>query len=97
MPSAGSASAMFCSAVRGVHFLIQGLLQFPRHHVLDLVRIVGVHTDHAQIVADDGAGVMIGQDLWEFQEGGAFIRFFDMRSSAIAPLVLARREKNTAG
>ena len=66
-------------SVRAVQLLVQDLLQLTRHDVLDLVRIVGVHADHAQVVADHRAGVVIGEDLRELLEGRAFVGLLDMR------------------
>ena len=69
-----------------VQFLNQGLPQFARHDVLDLVGVVGVHPDHPQVVADDRAGVMVGQDLGELLEGRAVRRRLDMRLQRHRPL-----------
>jgi hypothetical protein len=65
--------------MHAVQLLVQRLLQLTPQHILDLVGIVGVHSDHAQVVADDRAGEPIGEYLGEFLESSTLLRFLDVR------------------
>ena len=62
-----------------MQLLIQGFLQFPRHDVFDLIRVVGVHADQPQVIADQIAGVMVGDDLREILKCRTLGRLFDVR------------------
>jgi hypothetical protein len=65
--------------VGAVQLLVERLFELARHEVLDLVGIVGVHADHAQIVTDHRAGEFVGENLGELLERGTLSGVFDMR------------------
>ena len=65
--------------VAAMQFLVQCLLQLATHQVLDLMRIVRIHADHAKVVADQRRGVMVCHDLGKVLEGVAVGRLLDMR------------------
>ena len=97
IPRAGKRIGHVLQRMRAVQFLMERLLELPRHHVLDLVRIVGVHPHHPQVIADHVGGVVVGQDLGEFLERRTFGRLSRYAiSSAIGPLLLASRVKKNS-
>ena len=73
-----------------VQFLFLHFLQFARHHIFNLMRVIGIHADHAKVIANDRNGVMILQDIREFLEGSAFLGLFDMRFDRHRPLGLRK-------
>ncbi len=74
--------------MRAMQFLMQRLLQLAAHQVLDLMRVVGVHADHPQVVADHRRHVMVGQDASGTSRRPCSSSGFSIcGSSAMAPLV----------
>ena len=65
--------------MRAVQRFFQGFFQLPRHHILDLVRIIGVHAHHAQIVANHVDGGFIAENFRKILKGRTFGGVLDMR------------------